>query len=57
MFWRCIKALLRPSEEDRRAIEAIKNLPPCARITARGGFYRGPHCTKDKCICGKGEDR
>lgn len=57
MFWRCIRGLFKPSEEDKKVIEAIENLPPCARVTVRGGFYRGPYCTKDKCICGKGEDR
>jgi hypothetical protein len=53
MFWRCISRLLWPSAEDKRVLEALKSLPPCARVTAKGGFYRGPYCTKDKCICGK----
>ena len=55
MLWRCIKALLIPNEEDKKVIEAIKKLPSCAKVSGRGGFYRGPHCTKNKCRCGEGE--
>lgn len=57
MFWRFMNRLLFPSEEDKRVLEALKNLPPCAKVTAKGGFYKGPSCTKDKCVCGKGEYR
>lgn len=56
MLW-LLKMLFcgRITKKDREVIEAIKNLPPCARVTGRGGFYRGPHCTKNKCVCGEGE--
>ena len=31
-----------PTEEDKRVIEAIKRLPPDAKVTPRGGLTRDP---------------